>query len=144
MGGIPMQHWSSRRGYDRDMALWCGFSIKSTKSDRRALFAGDTGWFEGLYDIGKQYGPYDVAMIPIGAYEPRDFMRPQHADPNDAVKVMKAIQAKNAVPIHWGTFQLTSEHYLEPVELLKKSLEASSIPLEKFPAWRIGETVVIQ
>eukprot|EP00547_Thalassionema_nitzschioides_P009115 CAMPEP_0194228134 /NCGR_PEP_ID=MMETSP0156-20130528/43217_1 /TAXON_ID=33649 /ORGANISM="Thalassionema nitzschioides, Strain L26-B" /LENGTH=378 /DNA_ID=CAMNT_0038960641 /DNA_START=167 /DNA_END=1306 /DNA_ORIENTATION=- len=94
---VPMQHWSSRRGYDRDKTLWCGFSLCSrTISDdqeessstvtTKALFPGDTGWFEGLYDIGAKYGPYDVAMIPIGAYEPYDFMEPQHNNPSDAVK----------------------------------------------------------
>jgi N-acyl-phosphatidylethanolamine-hydrolysing phospholipase D len=141
---VPMQHWSSRRGYDRDQTLWCGFSMRSSSTKQAALFAGDTGWFEGAYDIGKQYGPYDVAMIPIGAYEPYDFMRPQHNNPKDAVHMMQAIQAKRAVPIHWGTFQLTKEHYLEPRERLEKSLENAGIEKEKFGAWFIGETVVIE
>jgi N-acyl-phosphatidylethanolamine-hydrolysing phospholipase D len=141
---VPMQHWSSRRGYDRDQTLWCGFSMRSSRTEQAALFAGDTGWFEGAYDIGKQYGPYDVAIIPIGAYEPYDFMRPQHNNPKDAVHMMQALQAKRAVPIHWGTFQLTKEHYLEPRERLEKSLEDAGIEKEKFGAWFIGETVVIE
>eukprot|EP00980_Cylindrotheca_fusiformis_P030403 scaffold24770_cov142-Cylindrotheca_fusiformis.AAC.1 len=140
---VPMQHWSSRRGYDRDQTLWCGFSMRSLATDQRALFAGDTGWFEKAHDIGKQYGPYDIAMIPIGAYEPYDFMRPQHNDPKDAVHMMQAVQAKQAIPIHWGTFQLTKEHYLEPRERLEKSMEAAGMEKETFQGRLIGETVLV-
>lgn len=139
---LPMQHWSSRRGYDRDKTLWCGFSITSGDESKKALFTGDTGWFEGVHDIGRDYGPFQVAMIPIGAYEPRDFMKPQHINPHEAVQMMKAFQSKFAVPIHWGTFQLTWEGYLEPREHLQKSLEDAKIPTETFPSWSIGETVV--
>jgi L-ascorbate metabolism protein UlaG (beta-lactamase superfamily) len=144
---VPMQHWSSRRGWDRDSTLWCGFSVRTTCSNsnatKGALFPGDTGWFEGLYDIGKQYGPFDLAMIPIGAYEPRDFMKPQHTNPSDGVKMMQALQARRAVPIHWATFQLTREHYLEPREKLAEAVKEAGLPAESFGSWFIGETVTI-
>jgi len=151
---VPMQHWSSRRGYDRDKTLWCGFSLCSrTISDdqeessstvtTKALFPGDTGWFEGLYDIGAKYGPYDVAMIPIGAYEPYDFMEPQHNNPSDAVKMMQAVQARRSVPIHWGTIQLTTEHCMEPPQLLKQCMETSGLDPSHFSICLIGETVVV-
>jgi N-acyl-phosphatidylethanolamine-hydrolysing phospholipase D len=147
---VPMQHWSSRRGYDRDKTLWCGFSLCCTSDDHkdqtkttRALFAGDTGWFEGLYDIGAKYGPYDVAMIPIGAYEPYDFMQPQHNNPKDAVKMMQAINARRAVPIHWGTFQLTKEYYMEPPKRLKRCMEIAGLDQNHFASWLIGETIAV-
>lgn len=73
---LPMQHWSSRYGYDKDKTLWCGFQVK-TKS-KNLLFCGDTGYFEEAREIGKRYGPFDFALIPIGAYEPRWFMINQH------------------------------------------------------------------
>mmetsp|Transcript_11661 Transcript_11661/g.18048 ORF Transcript_11661/g.18048 Transcript_11661/m.18048 type:complete len:365 (-) Transcript_11661:317-1411(-) len=142
--GLPMQHWSSRHGYDRDATLWCGFSMRSTKTHKSALFAGDTGYFDGLKDIGERYGPFDVGMIPIGAYAPREFMKPQHNDPCDAVKMYQAIQARRGVPIHWGTFQLTKENYLEPRERLKQSMLDANLQPKDFDSWLIGETVVIE
>mmetsp|Transcript_14239 Transcript_14239/g.16331 ORF Transcript_14239/g.16331 Transcript_14239/m.16331 type:complete len:362 (+) Transcript_14239:87-1172(+) len=140
---VPMQHWSSRAGYDADQTLWCGYSMRSTKSNRAALFSGDTGWFEGLHDIGKKYGPFDVGMIPIGAYEPYSFMKPQHNNPEDAIKMMQAVRVRRAVPIHYGTFQLTTEPYLEPIQRLETSMKAAGLPLERFKSWLIGETVII-
>ena len=140
---VPMQHWSSRRGWDRDATLWCGFRLRTTSNNvtKAALFSGDTGWFEGLYDIGEQYGPFDLAMIPIGAYEPREFMKFQHTDPRDAVKMMQAVQARRAVPIHWGTFQLTKEHYMEPREKLAKAVKEAGLSPESFGSWLIGATI---
>jgi N-acyl-phosphatidylethanolamine-hydrolysing phospholipase D len=140
---VPMQHWSSRRGWDRDHTLWCGYSLRTKQHNQSALFSGDTGWFEGLYDIGTNYGPFDVAMIPIGAYEPRDFMKVQHTNPIDAVKMMTAVQAAKAVPIHWGTFQLTLEPYLEPRQKLAEAVEEAGLESTSFGSWLIGETVTV-
>ncbi|CAJ1948429.1 unnamed protein product [Cylindrotheca closterium] len=141
---VPMQHWGSRAGFDRDTTLWCGFSLKSSSKNQSALFCGDTGWFEEVKEIGDKYGPYDLAMIPIGAYDPYDFMRPQHNNPEDAVKMFNALQVKTrAVPIHWGTFQLTREPIMEPRERLVACLEKEGIDKNKFAPWLIGETVVL-
>jgi L-ascorbate metabolism protein UlaG (beta-lactamase superfamily) len=141
---VPMQHWGSRVGFDRDTTLWCGFSMKSLNLRQSALFCGDTGWFEECKtDIGDKYGPYDLAMIPIGAYDPYDFMRPQHNNPEDAVEMFKGVQAKKAVPIHWGTFQLTREPVMEPRERLAACMEKEGLEQTKFPSWLIGETVVV-
>lgn len=108
---VPMQHWTNRYGYDRDKSLWCGFSVEvlfpsGNGKGQKLLFTGDTGWFDEAVEIGKQYGPFDVAAIPIGAYEPRWFMKQEHLNPEDAVRFMDAVQAKMAIPIHWGTFPL--------------------------------------
>lgn len=146
--GIPMQHWSNRNGFDRDKTLWCGFKVATTtvstdgeNSSKTFLFSGDTGFFDGLYDIGEKYGPFDLAAIPIGAYEPRWFMREQHTNPEDAVKMMDAVRAKKAFPIHWGTFLLTIEPILEPRERLYEAMiDAGKDPLT-FLASFIGETV---
>ena len=137
-----MQHWSSRKGWDRDRTLWCGYVLEEENSGR-AIFAGDTGWFDGVQLIGEEYGPFDLALLPIGAYTPQEFMKPQHVNPAQAVEMMRALKAHNALPIHWGTFQLTSEHYLEPRDWLLRILEEEKDPLIKkgFASWNIGETI---
>lgn len=114
---VPMQHWSNRYGFDKDQSLWCGFTVEliqdgnnemNTRSKKtpKFLFSGDTGWFDEAHDIGSRYGPFDVAAIPIGAYEPRWFMKQEHMNPDDAVRFMDAVQTRTAIPIHWGTFPL--------------------------------------
>jgi len=142
---VPMQHWGSRSGFDKDSSLWCGFSLKSSNQAQQqaVLFCGDTGWFEEVKDIGDKYGPFDLAMIPIGAYDPYDFMCTQHNNPEDATKMFRALKAKRAVPIHWGTFQLTREPIMEPRERLQASLKKEGIDQAKFAPWLIGETVVV-
>ena len=135
---VPMRHWSNRVG-DRDKTLWCGYSVVTP--NKRFLFPGDTAWFDELSEIGKQYGPFDLAAIPIGAYEPRDFMKYNHINVEEAVRMKEAVQAKAAVPIHWGTFPLTVEPVLEPreklTELMKEKPDA-----ETFAPWFIGETKI--
>jgi len=133
---VPMRHWSNRVG-DRDKSLWCGYSVST--ANKRFLFPGDTAWFDELSNVGKQYGPFDLAAIPIGAYEPRDFMKYNHVNVEEAVRMKEAVQAKAAVPIHWGTFPLTVEPVLEPreklAELMKEKPDAKT-----FAPWLIGET----
>mmetsp|Transcript_23183 Transcript_23183/g.35259 ORF Transcript_23183/g.35259 Transcript_23183/m.35259 type:complete len:394 (-) Transcript_23183:31-1212(-) len=145
--GMPMQHWSNRNGFDKDKTLWCGFGVKSVgdddESSRNFLFSGDTGFFDGLYNIGKKYGPFDLAAIPIGAYEPRWFMKPQHTNPDDAVEMMEAVQAKVAFAIHWGTFPLTIEPIMEPVEKMKVSMESRGKDLSTFISGHHGETQIV-
>ncbi len=140
--GVPMQHWSNRNGFDKDKSLWCGFAVKSTSNEKRLtfLFSGDTGWFDGLYDVGEKYGPFDLAAIPIGAYAPRWFMEPMHTNPEDAVKMMDAVKANKAFPIHWGTFPLTVEPVLEPRERLEEAMDAVGKDKNTFLATLIGET----
>jgi L-ascorbate metabolism protein UlaG (beta-lactamase superfamily) len=82
-------------------------------------------------------------MIPIGAYGPRYFMLPQHLDPGQAAVVHKEIRAQQSMPIHWGTFQLTHEPFMEPPELLSKAIKQSGIPGSQFRVLKIGETLEI-
>lgn len=133
---VPMRHWSNRTG-DRDKTLWCGYSVAA--GGRKFLFPGDTAWFDGLEDLAKQHGPWDVAAIPIGAYEPRDFMKYNHIDVEEAVRMKDAVQAEEAVPIHWGAFPLTTEPVLEPREKLVE-LMAGRPDAKSFVPWLIGET----
>ena len=148
---LPMRHWTSRVGADRDKTLWCGYSVvtepesdAAAKMTRKLLFPGDTAWFDGLdHLVGQVYGPFDVAAIPIGAYEPREFMKRNHINVDEAVRMKDALQARNAVPIHWGTFPLTVEPWLEPRERLQELMEKRE-DAGSFDALLIGETKVFQ
>ncbi|SEN10286.1 L-ascorbate metabolism protein UlaG, beta-lactamase superfamily [Sphingomonas gellani] len=127
-------HWSARGTRDRRMALWCGHYLHTPAGS--LWFAGDSGYGDGriFTDIGQRLGPPDMALIPIGAYEPRWFMRSQHANPADAVAILTDVGARRALGIHWGTFQLTAEAREAPVEDLAAALAAAGIAPERFQA----------
>lgn len=115
----PARHFSARRFRDRNKTLWCGYAIEM--DGRRAYFAGDTAYHPEFHAIGERVGPFDLVMMPIGAYDPRWFMHVVHVDPEEAVRAVQDIVAgSGAAPvpltlaIHWGTFRLTSEAMDEP------------------------------
>ena len=108
------------------------------------MFAGDTGYDKKLFKkIGEKLGPFQLAMIPIGAYVPRYFMSSQHLDPAQAVLVHQDLRAQKSVPIHWATFQLSHEPFLEPPELLAETMKKFGLPKENFRGLKIGETIEI-
>jgi L-ascorbate metabolism protein UlaG (beta-lactamase superfamily) len=113
---VPQQHWSMRTPFDRDAALWGGWVCASNEGT--AYHAGDTGWFEHFREIGERVGPIDWAMVPIGAYDPQWFMKPQHINPEEAGRAFVQLGAKNLVAMHWGTFKLTDEPLGEPPKRL--------------------------
>lgn len=133
---LPARHWSNRTG-DVDASLWCGYGVANGSSN--FYFAGDTAWWDDVSVIGTRYGPFDVAAIPIGAYEPREFVRANHVNVEEAVALKDAIQATAAVPIHYGTFPLTIEPVMEPPEKLNH-LMAKRQDRNSFVPWSIGET----
>ena len=103
----PAQHWSGRSLSDKNKALWGSWVVKS--DDKRMFFTGDTGYCTAFKEIGQKYGPFDLAFIPIGAYEPHWFLSPQHVDPEGAVKIHLDVGVKRSLGIHWGTFALAYE-----------------------------------
>ncbi len=135
---VPAHHWSARTIGDRRMALWCGFVIQSPAG--LVYNAGDTGYGDGCLfsDIASRFGAPDVAILPIGAYEPRWFMKNQHVDPEEAVRIMIACNARQALGVHWGTFQLTNEARLAPKEALAAALRQHEIAPERFLALEPG------
>ena len=135
----PAQHWSGRGLGDTNTSLWGSFSVIGSKN--RFFFAGDTGYCEVFKKIGEVFGPFDLAAIPIGAYNPRWFMHPQHVDPSEAVQMHSDLKAKRSIGIHWGTFRLTNEHYMEP----KLLLEALTQDWEKgtFFTLNHGESAIV-
>lgn len=127
-------HWSARGLGDRRMALWAGHWLDTDAGS--IWFAGDTGYGDGgiFRDLRARHGAPDVALIPIGAYEPRWFMQAQHADPADAVRILEDVGAARALGIHWGSFQLTDERREAPVEALAAALATAGIAPERFVA----------
>jgi N-acyl-phosphatidylethanolamine-hydrolysing phospholipase D len=114
---LPAQHWSNRIGTPRNSSLWCSWMLES--GERRYYFSGDTGYFHGFAEIGRRFAPIDLALIPIGAYEPRWFMRMQHMNPEEGYQAFLDLGAWRMAAMHWGCFDLTDE----PVDLAPKVLD---------------------
>jgi N-acyl-phosphatidylethanolamine-hydrolysing phospholipase D len=135
---LPSQHWSQRGVGDQRRSLWSSWAV--TGPQRRFYFAGDTGYFEGFARIGAAHGPFDLAAVPIGAYEPAAMMKASHLDPEEAVQATLDLGARQALAIHYGTFDLSDEPLAEPPRRFRAAAEASS--LGSAGAWvlRIGET----
>ncbi|GJD08260.1 N-acyl-phosphatidylethanolamine-hydrolyzing phospholipase D [Galdieria sulphuraria] len=134
----PAQHWSRRTIWDTNHALWGSFAVIG--STIKFYFAGDTGYCPVFQTIGRYLGPFDCAAIPIGAYHPRWFMSPQHVDPEQALKIHNDIGSRFSIGIHWGTFILTNEYFLEPPQLLRNLIAANKLNLGSFRTLRHGES----
>lgn len=134
----PAQHWSARGAFDRMHALWGSFVIESRWG--KAWFAGDTGLGDGsvFRGIKARHPLIHLGLIPIGAYEPRWFMRHQHVNPEDAVEIARILSLRHALGYHWGTFKLTNEAIDQPPTDLAHALEGASIKAERFIAMRPG------
>ncbi|NOT57893.1 MAG: MBL fold metallo-hydrolase [Deltaproteobacteria bacterium] len=134
---VPVQHWSQRIEQGQNSTLWCGWVISS--GERTYYFGGDTGYFHGFTEVGKRFGPIDVAMIPIGAYEPRWIMRYSHLNPREAYQAFLDLKARWMVPCHWGTFDLTDEPIDEPPRELRRVVEAAGGSFDPIRVMAIGE-----
>jgi L-ascorbate metabolism protein UlaG (beta-lactamase superfamily) len=136
---VPARHWSARGLRDRNKALWSGFVIETPGG--KIYHFGDTGYGDGFYfrDAREKYGPFRLAILPIGAYEPRWFMRDQHMNPEDAVQAFRDCGAEFALGHHYGTFQLTDEAIDAPAEALNDARKAAGIPSEQFRLLKPGE-----
>ena len=104
---VPARPWSMRTPWNRNDALWGGFVYRAREGV--AYHSGDTALFDEFTEIGRRVGPVDWAMLPIGAYEPRWFMEPQHMNPEDAAEAFVRLGARAFCAMHWGTFKLTDE-----------------------------------
>jgi N-acyl-phosphatidylethanolamine-hydrolysing phospholipase D len=117
----PAQHSSGRGVRDQNLRLWSSWAILGP--DRRLFFAGDTGYFSGLKEIGRRLGPFDVAAVPIGGYSAYEGRHPNHLNPEEAVQVFEDVRGRLLVPMHWGTFELNRESFRAPPDrLLKEAL----------------------
>ena len=141
----PARHFSARRLGDRNKTLWCGYAIEV--AGRRVWFAGDTAYHPEFGNIGERLGPFDVVLIPIGAYDPRWFMHVVHVDPEEAVQAYEDV--RNAHPaaaaplmlaIHWGTFRLTRESMDEPPTRALARWRERGLPPDRLWVAAFGET----
>jgi L-ascorbate metabolism protein UlaG (beta-lactamase superfamily) len=135
----PAQHFSSRSPFDRNRALWGGFIV--VVGALRIFFAGDTAYAGFFHDVRQRLGPIDLALLPIGAYEPRWFMHVVHMNPAEAVQAHIDLEASESIGIHFGTFQMTTEGIDEPLRALEDARRAKSIPLSRFRTLLFGESL---
>jgi N-acyl-phosphatidylethanolamine-hydrolysing phospholipase D len=144
---VPAQHWSGRGLNDRMKTLWGGFAVFAP--DCHLFYAGDTGYSRDFVDIRERFaerqsaaagGGFDVALLPIGAYEPRWFMANQHVNVDEAMKIHRDLAAKRSLGVHWGTFELTDEALDEPPKALVRVRAAQGVADDDFFVLAIGET----
>ncbi|KAH8982899.1 N-acyl-phosphatidylethanolamine-hydrolyzing phospholipase D [Lactarius akahatsu] len=150
----PSQHVSGRTTSDRWHALWAAWVVDDLRSHKKVYFAGDTGYrtvrdgededkvpvCPAFAEAGERFGGFDLALLPIGAYQPRAVMSNMHASPADAVRIFKDLKAKKALAMHWGTWVLTTEPVLEPPALLRKECEKAGVSPDEFLIPALGET----
>lgn len=138
----PMQHWGKRSPFSRNEHLWASWVIIT--DDFRFYFGGDTGYSPHFRETGDRFGPFDLVALPIGAYEPRWFMRHHHIDPAEAVQAHIDLRSKRSVAMHWGTFILTDEPLDEPPVKLKTAMKETGLSDEEFLVLKHGETIVLE
>jgi L-ascorbate metabolism protein UlaG (beta-lactamase superfamily) len=136
---VPARHWSARGLFDRNKALWCAFVIETPAG--RIFYVGDSGYGDGRHfrHVHERYAPIRLACLPIGAYEPRWFMREQHMNPEEAVRAFRDCGAEQALGHHFGTFQLTDEPYDAPATALEIARREAEIAPETFRLLRPGQ-----
>ena len=139
--GLPAIHRSKRALFDRNAALWGGYAVRSSR--RRIYFAGDTGYGPVFRALGRNARPFDLALLPIGAYEPRLLMKAVHVNPEEAVQIARELNAKWVVAMHWGTIQLSDEPPFEPPERFRAAARAAGYGDDDAWVMRIGETRAI-
>jgi L-ascorbate metabolism protein UlaG (beta-lactamase superfamily) len=140
---VPTRHWSARGLFDRNKALWASFVLETPAG--KIYIVCDSGYGEGTHfrHVAEAHGPLRLAILPIGAYEPRWFMRDQHMNPADAIKALADCGAAQALAHHHGTFQLTDEAIDAPAMALQAALDEAKLPREKFAVLKPGQVVEI-
>ena len=136
-------HWSARGAGDRMHALWASFVVRA--GARKVYCVGDSGFGDGatFARVGRRHPGLALALLPIGAYEPRWFMRNNHMNPEEAVEALRLSGASRAFGHHWGTFRLTNEGVEQPRLDLAAALASRDIPADRFPALCPGEVRVV-
>jgi L-ascorbate metabolism protein UlaG (beta-lactamase superfamily) len=135
---VPARHWSMRAPWNRNDALWGGFVFRAREGT--AYHSGDTALFDGFTEIAQRCGPIDWAMLPIGAYEPRWFMEPQHMNPEDAGEAFLRLGARLLCAMHWGTFKLTDEPLAEPPRRMAQFFSERGLEHDRLWVFDVGQT----
>lgn len=133
---VPAQHFSARTLWDRNNSHWCGWVVGGKK---KFYYSGDSGYFDGFKEIGKNCGPIDLAALPIGAYEPSWMMNRHHLNPEQALDVFEEVRGRKFLAVHWGSFDLTYEPCDEPPKRLKTEAAARGYDPDTVNCLRVGE-----
>ena len=141
----PASHWASRTMMDRNTRLWCSFALEGGQQ-QKLFICGDTGYpqhFPLFRQIGDALGPFDLAALPIGAYEPSEMMKDAHVHPQEALQIHKDIKSQQSVAIHWGSFPLSEEELLDPPKELRMALSREESATAPFEVLEHGGTIEI-
>jgi N-acyl-phosphatidylethanolamine-hydrolysing phospholipase D len=135
---LPAIHFSKRTFFDRNRTLWTGYALQGRA--KRVYFAGDTAYGPVFQELGRELAPFDLALLPIGAYEPRHLMQAAHATPEEALRIARDLRAGRIVGMHWGTIRLTDEPPFEPPVRFRAAAIAAGYGDGEAWVMRIGET----
>lgn len=135
---VPAIHFSKRGLRDRNASLWCGFHLQA--GERSLLFTGDTAYGPVFKEVAPLLSAPDLALVPIGAYDPRPLMRGSHCTPEEGVRIGREWGAKRLCGMHWGTIRLTDEPPFEPPARFKAAARAAGYGEHDAWALAIGET----
>jgi N-acyl-phosphatidylethanolamine-hydrolysing phospholipase D len=134
----PAQHSSGRGLNDQNLRLWSSWVM--TAPDHRFFFAGDTGYMPSMREIGRRFGPFDLAAIPIGGYSSYEGRHPNHVNPEEALQLFEDLRGRLMAPVHWGTFELNREPFNEPPDRLLKEAVRRGIE-EKIAMLTQGQSI---
>ncbi|WP_055497699.1 MBL fold metallo-hydrolase, partial [Streptomyces albus] len=140
---VPAHHWSKRTLTDTCHSLWGGW-VLTDRHGHRVYFAGDTGYGHWFGEIGRRYPGIDLALMPIGAYDPRWMLRPVHTDPEEAVLACQDLGARRMAPMHWATFLLSGEPPLEPLIRVRAAWRKAELPAEDLWDLPVGASRVLE
>ncbi|MCQ4197968.1 MBL fold metallo-hydrolase, partial [Streptomyces parvulus] len=140
---VPAHHWSKRSLADTCRTLWGGW-VLTAPDGRRVYFAGDTGYGHWFTRIGRRYPGIDLALLPVGAYDPRWWLSDVHCDPEEAVRAAQDVGARRMAPMHWGTFVLSAEPVLEPLTRTRAAWQAAGLPREDLWDLPVGASRVLE
>lgn len=136
---VPAQHWTRRNPWDMNTSHWGGWVLQIDHGPT-IYFAGDSGYFRGFQEIGRKFD-IDVALLPIGAYDPEWFMGSQHVSPEEALQAFLDVGAKYFVPMHYGAFKLSDDTPMDALQRLEAARQQLGIPEEKMFLLKHGETM---
>lgn len=140
---VPAHHWSKRTLTDACRSLWGGWVLTSQETEQRLYFAGDTGYGHWFRRIGERYPGIDLALLPIGAYDPRWWLQDVHCNPEEAVRAALDVGAARMAPMHWATFLLSSEPVLEPLGRVRAAWQLAGLPREDLWDLPVGASRVM-
>lgn len=136
---VPAQHWTRRTLWDMNTSHWGGWVIQHTETDETIYFAGDSGYFRGFKEIGKNFD-IDVALMPIGAYEPEWFMKASHMNPEEAVQAYLELNATVFIPMHYGAYRLADDTVEDALKRLNAEWDRLNLDRDHLRIFTLGET----